>query len=505
MLRKIAGSIRAKVKGFFRPKKQKIITSPPVKIEKVVPKEVVVPQEVVAPQEEVREKPKSKPRPRKPPWTLDAFVVPEEEGKARFHDFEIPVPLMHGIADLTFQYCTPIQEKSLPTVLEGKDIIGKANTGTGKTAVFLIGIMARLMADRKGGYGKRAPRALILAPTRELVIQIVKDAKKIGKYSQLNVAAVYGGAEYEKQMELLQRGKIDIVVATPGRLIDFYNKRVVRLDRCSCLVIDEADRMLDMGFIPDVRRIVAWTPKKRDRQTLMFSATISVEVNRLSDQWCVEPVIVEAESDQMTTATIEQSVYLVTTEEKYHILYNIIKQNPDERIMVFANMKSDTRKLADRLSRNAIDCVLLSGDVPQNKRQSRLERFREGKTKVLVATDVAGRGIHIDGITYVVNYTLPYEPEDYVHRIGRTGRAGVEGKSVSFADEEGSFYLPDIEEYIGEKLKCVVPAEDLLVEAPKGTAPKPSRPKQSYKPKKKYPPKKGGSQNRPHNNKPASK
>ncbi len=408
-------------------------------------------------------------------WTLDRFQVEELAGKTRFHDFSLPVPLMHGIADQDFQYCTPIQEKSLESVLAGKDLIGKANTGTGKTAVFLIGILAKLMADKNGGQGQRPPRALILAPTRELVIQIVKDAKKLAQYTRINIVAVYGGAGYERQMELLRQRKADIIVATPGRLIDFHNKSVLSLERCTTLVIDEADRMLDMGFIPDVRRIVNWTPRKRHRQTLLFSATISTDVKRLADQWCVEPEFVEAELDQVATDTVEQAVYLVTSEEKYHVLYNLIKKHKSEKFIVFANMKTEARKLADRLTRSGIDCLLLSGDVAQNKRQARLERFRSGRVKVLVATDVAGRGIHIDGISYVVNYTLPYEPADYVHRIGRTGRAGMAGKSVSFACEEGSFYLPEIEEYLGEKIKCEMPPEELLVPAPKGIAGKRGR------------------------------
>ncbi len=467
MLKKIASSLRKKFQALMRRGKDRVVKEEPVLTE-----DVDVNEETVAEQPTIQKK--KKPRKRKPPWTLDNFQVAEEEGKVRFHDFSLPVPLMHGIADLKFQYCTPIQGKSLGPVLDKKDLIGKANTGTGKTAVFLIGTFSKLMADRKGGHGKRHPRALVLAPTRELVIQIVEDAKKLGKYSQLNVAAVYGGADYERQMELLQRQKTDIVVATPGRLIDFHNKRVVSLENCTTLVIDEADRMLDMGFIPDVRRIVSWTPKKRDRQTLLFSATISTEVQRLADQWCVDPEYVEAESDLVATDTVDQKVYLVTAEEKYHVLYNLIKGNRDERIIIFANMKSETKKLSERLKRNGIDCLLLSGDVAQNKRQSRLESFRNGQVKVLVATDVAGRGIHIDGISYVVNYTLPYEPEDYVHRIGRTGRAGVKGKSVSFACEEGAFYLPEIEEYIGEKLECEMPEEELVVPAPKGTVQKQS-------------------------------
>ena len=484
MLKKIAQTLRKKIGAVMRRGRGKVEHATPVVAADVVPTEEQQEEAVIMnSQPIVQEKKKNPPQKRKPPWTIDNFVVPEVDDKKRFHDFEIPVPLMHGVADLKFEYCTPIQEKSLETVLLGKDIIGKANTGTGKTAVFLIGILARLMRDREGSVGDRGPRALVLAPTRELVIQIVKDAKNIGKYSQLNVAAVYGGAEYQAQMDLLKKRRVDIIVATPGRLIDFCNKRVANLGGCKILVIDEADRMLDMGFIPDVRRIVSWTCKKRERQTLLFSATISEDVKILSSQWCVDPIVVETEADQVATDTVDQKVYLVTADEKYHVLYNLILANKDERIIIFANMKNETKKLADRLKRNSIDCVLLSGDVPQNKRQSRLESFRNGKVKVLVATDVAGRGIHIDGISYVVNYTLPYEPADYVHRIGRTGRAGVEGKSVSFACEEGSFYLPDIEEYLGEKLHCELPGEELLVPAPKGTAAKPSSHKKpgSYK------------------------
>jgi ATP-dependent RNA helicase RhlB len=276
--------------------------------------------------------------------------------------------------------------------------------------------------------------------------------------------------DYQKQLDLLQNRTCDLLVATPGRLLDFIGKGVVDLSRCKILVLDEADRMLDMGFIPDVRRIVGRLPSKDQRQTMMFSATVSDDVQRLASQWCVKPRVVEAEPEQVAVDTVEQTVYLTTAEEKYAVLYNLIKAHPDDRIIVFANMKNETKRLADRLQRNSIDCVLLSGDVAQNKRMTRLESFRSGKVKILVATDVAGRGFHIDGITFVVNYTLPYEPEDYVHRIGRTGRAGAAGKAVSFACEEGSFYLPEIEEYIGRKLECVVPDESLIVPAPKGSA-----------------------------------
>ncbi len=425
----------------------------------------------------------------KPAWGLSDFPVTPEEGKSRFHDYTIPLKVMRAIADQKFQYCTPIQEKALENVLAGKDLVGKANTGTGKTAVFLIAILSRLLAEKKSGKGN--VRALVLAPTRELANQIAKEGVAFAKYCNLSVRAVYGGVDYQKQMDYLQNKQCDLLVATPGRLIDFMNKRVVDLSSCRILVLDEADRMLDMGFIPDVRRIIGRLPAKSDRQTMLFSATVSEDVQRLAAQWSVQPKVVEAEPEQVAVETVEQFVYLVTAEEKYAVLYNLIRQNPDDRIIVFANMKNETKRLSNRLQRNNIDCVLLSGDVDQNKRMTRLENFRSGKVKVLVATDVAGRGIHIEGITFVVNYTLPYEAEDYVHRIGRTGRAGANGKAVSFACEEGSFYLPAIEEFIGKKFDCVLPEENLLTTPPKGQDKKiehdgiPQKPKGRRKPQNK--------------------
>lgn len=402
-------------------------------------------------------------------WNLDSFKVDPVEGKSRFHDFDIPLNIMRAICDQKFQYCTAIQEKALEDVLAGKDLIGKANTGTGKSAVFLIAILSRLLQNRNSGKN-RDVRALVLAPTRELVMQIAKDGSGLAKYCNITIQAVYGGVDYQKQMDVLRAKKADVVIATPGRLLDFIGKNVVSLKNCKILVLDEADRMLDMGFIPDVRRIVGRTPHRKERQTMLFSATVPDDVKRLASQWCVQPRMVEAEPQQIAVETVEQIVYLTTLDDKYKILYNLIKQNSEEKILVFANMKSETRKLSDRLQRNGIQCVLLSGDVAQNKRMKRLEQFRSGKVKVLVATDVAGRGIHIEGISTVVNYTLPYEPEDYVHRIGRTGRAGAAGTAVSFACEEGAFYLPDIEEYIDRRLECVQPEEYLLVSPPKGQA-----------------------------------
>jgi len=408
----------------------------------------------------------------KPKWDLNSFQVDPVPGKSRFHDFDLPLPLMRAIADLDFKYCTPIQAKALPDALAGKDIVGRASTGTGKSAVFLIALFTRLLQERNPAGKPGTPRALIIAPTRELVMQIAKDGQGLAKYTGLRIVAVYGGTDYQKQMEQLQRGRVDVVVATPGRLLDYVGKNVIRLHQARTMIIDEADRMLDMGFIPDVRRIVYRTPKKENRQTMLFSATVTPEVKHLASQWCVKPLSLETEAEQVAVETVEQVVYMTTTAEKYNVLYNTITAIEHERIIVFTNMKSEAKKLYDRLRRNDINCTLLTGDVPQQKRQARLERFREGQVNVLIATDVAGRGIHIDGISHVFNYTLPYEPEDYVHRIGRTGRAGKSGISISFADEEGAFYLPEIEEYIGMTLPCLQPDESLLVTPPKGRAPK---------------------------------
>lgn len=399
-------------------------------------------------------------------WSVSSFKVEPEEGKSRFHDFNLSPAIMHAIADLGFQYCTPIQAQALPGVIAGKDIQGRAATGTGKSAVFLIGIFQQLIRQNQGKRKNGCPRALIIAPTRELVIQIAKDARALGKYLPLRVGEAYGGTDYQRQQKNLQNRPIDILVATPGRLLDFSRKRVVQLHQAAIMVIDEADRMLDMGFIPDVRSIIHQIPNRDKRQTMMFSATFTEDVKRLASQWCTAPISIETESEEVATGTVKQIVYMTTRDEKYLILYNLIKNQDHERIMIFVNMKRDVKKLYDRLRRDRVDCTVLSGDVPQHKRTKRLENFRDGKVQVMIATDVAGRGIHIDGISHVVNYTLPFEPEDYVHRIGRTGRAGKSGISISFADEESSFYMMDIEEYIGETLTCEMPAEELLQAVP---------------------------------------
>ncbi|KJS04986.1 MAG: hypothetical protein VR73_13575 [Gammaproteobacteria bacterium BRH_c0] len=398
-------------------------------------------------------------------WSLDQFPVPAEEGKLRFHDLDLNLDVMHAIADLGFQYCSPIQARSLPYTLRGHDVVGKAQTGTGKTAAFLITIIEDLLkhpiTDER--YAGEA-RALVIAPTRELVMQIADDAKALTKYTDLKVHTLVGGMDYDKQKRHLAESFCDILVATPGRLIDFTGSRDVYLDQVEVLVLDEADRMLDMGFIPQVRRIVRQTPFKDHRQTMLFSATFTDEVLQLSEQWTIDPVKVEIEPLNVATDTVEQKIFLTTQHEKFNLLYNIIATDEVDSVIVFANRRDQCRKLEEKLRRKGFTVGLLSGEVAQNKRVKTLNDFKSGAIKVLVATDVAGRGIHIDGISHVINYTLPEEPEDYVHRIGRTGRAGKSGISISFACEDDAMLLEPIEKLIGRKLPCEQPTEDLLRE-----------------------------------------
>jgi ATP-dependent RNA helicase RhlB len=397
-------------------------------------------------------------------WTPVMFKVPVVEGKRRFHDFGLPDVLLHAIADLGFEYCTPIQAATIPHALQGRDLIGKAQTGTGKTAAFLIGIMTDLLDfplenERKKG----EPRALIIAPTRELALQIAADAEGLGKYTELSVVSLVGGMDYEKQRKALAACPVDILVATPGRLIDFVRSKEVDLFNVEVLVLDEADRMLSMGFIPDVRTIIRQTPRKgADRQTLLYSATFTDDVMRLAEQWTLEPVTIEIESEHKTTDNVAQKVFLVSSREKYQLLRNYLRVNGIERAIVFGNRRHETRALAERLSKDGIKAALMSGEIPQHKRLKTLEDFRSGKIEVLVATDVAGRGIHIDGVTHVINYQLPEDADDYVHRIGRTGRAGQSGTSICFACENDSFLIPDIERETGVKLECIHPDAELL-------------------------------------------
>lgn len=400
-------------------------------------------------------------------WSIQQFDVPPVKGKVRFHDFELHPQLMRGIQEVGFRYCSPIQAQSLPFTLAGQDVLGKAQTGTGKTAAFLTSVINDLLTQPalEERYAGEA-RALIIAPTRELVLQIAEDAKNLTRFTDLQVHTLLGGMDYGKQKNHLHNQFVDILVATPGRLIDFCESRDVFLDQVEIMVIDEADRMLDMGFIPQVRRIVRLSPRKEHRQTMMFSATFSHDVLNLADQWMFEPQRVEIEPESVATDTVKQHIYLAAGDEKYTMLYNLLLQENVDSLIVFANRRDECRKLFHELRAQGIKAGLLSGEIDQNKRIKTLDGFKSGHLKVLVATDVAGRGIHINDVSHVVNFTLPEEPEDYVHRIGRTGRAGRHGTSISFACEDDAFRLPAIEALLGVPIKCEQPPESLLKAMP---------------------------------------
>lgn len=397
--------------------------------------------------------------PPKPVWTIDDFKVEPADGKTRFHDLNLVPELLHGIADLKYEYCSEIQAESLPHTLQGHDVIGKAATGTGKTAAFLITIINDLLLRPipKSDRYSSEPRALILAPTRELAMQIEKDAIALTKHCDISVYSVLGGIDYQKQKDYVRGKIIDILVATPGRLIDFLNSNDLYLDQMDFLVIDEADRMLDMGFIPDVKRIISRCTKVEERQTLLFSATFSDDIMNLVQRWTTNPIKIEIESEQQTTDKVDQKIFMVPTDEKLDIICRYIEVNNVSRAIIFGNRRDETRKLETRLKSKGIKAALLSGEVPQHKRIKTLEQFKNGQVEILVATDVAGRGIHVDGVSHVFNYNLPEDPEDYVHRIGRTGRAGEKGISISFACEDDAFLLPELEAYIGMKLPCEYP------------------------------------------------
>lgn len=400
-------------------------------------------------------------------WDSSVFKVPVVDGKMRFHDFSLGNEVLHGIYDTNFQYCTPVQSEVLTKSLNGDDVSAQAQTGTGKTAAFLVTIFNHLLkTPLKEHRAVGIPRALILAPTRELVMQIEKDARQLGKYIPCEIISLVGGIDYTKQQRLLHSSAADIVIATPGRLIDFMKKRLVDLSKVEILVLDEADRMLDMGFIPAVRKIVYETPPKARRQTMFFTATMTSEVKRLAESWTRQAIEVSITPEEVAVSTVEQITYITTQKEKFTLLHNLITKLNLERVLIFANRRDEARSLRDTLETYGITCSLLSGDVDQHQRIKRLENFRSGKIRVLVATDVASRGIHVEGISHVINYNLPQDVEEYVHRIGRTGRAGTTGISINFADEYDAHEIPKLEEFLGKKVECVYPEEKYLEAIP---------------------------------------
>jgi ATP-dependent RNA helicase RhlB len=356
---------------------------------------------------------------------------------------------------------------TFPVSLAGRDVAGQAQTGTGKTLAFLVSMVNRLLtrpalANRKDS----DPRALILAPTRELAIQIHKDALKFGSQLGLRYTLVYGGVDYDKQRELLQAGT-DVIIATPGRLIDYVKQHVVSLHACEVCILDEADRMFDLGFIKDLRFLMRRLPAREERQTLLFSATLSHRVLELAYEHMNEPEKLVVEAETVTAARVRQKIYFPANEEKIPLLLGLLSRSPGNRTMVFVNTKAMVERVARALERAGYLVGVLSGDVPQKKRQSLLGKFQRGELEILVATDVAARGLHIDGVSHVYNFDLPFEAEDYVHRIGRTARLGAEGDAITFACELYAQHLPAVEAYIEQKIPVEAVTTDLLTALPR--------------------------------------
>ncbi len=369
-----------------------------------------------------------------------------------FDSFELHPALLSGLHAAGFTRCTPIQALTLPLALAGRDVAGQAQTGTGKTAAFLVAVVQRLLTQpAMTERGPSDPRALIIAPTRELAIQIDKDFRAIAAGTGVKSALIYGGVDYDKQRDTL-RGGVDIIVATPGRLLDYFKQHVFSFRAVEVMVIDEADRMFDLGFIADVRFIMRRLPERNRRQCLLFSATLSHRVLELAYEHMNEAEKITIESEFVTADRVRQLIYFPASEEKIPLLIGLLSRVDAKRSMIFVNMKVAAEKVSRRLERQGFLVGMLSGDVPQKKRQSLLGKFQRGEIEILIATDVAARGLHIPDVSHVYNYDLPQDAEDYVHRIGRTARLGAEGDAISFACDMYAQSLPEIEEFIGQKI-----------------------------------------------------
>ena len=369
----------------------------------------------------------------------------------RFDSLALHDDVRAGIRDAGFEFCTPIQAKTLPIALEPRDVAGQAQTGTGKTAAFLIATFQKLLASTPDPEQKKQPRAFMLAPTRELAMQIAKDGELLGKHTGFKIGLAYGGTDYEKQRRTIESG-IDILIGTPGRIIDYFKQGVFKLDQVEVAVLDEADRMFDLGFIKDIRYLLRRLPAPDKRLNMLFSATLSHRVMELAFEHMNEPELVQIEPDKVTADRVRQAIFFPSNEEKLPLLVGLIREMGSGRIMVFVNMKRDAERVEATLEANGVHAKAISGDVPQKKRQRLLLDFQKGDLQVLIGTDVASRGLHIPDVQYVINYDLPQDAEDYVHRIGRTARAGAAGDALSFGCESYAMSLPDIEEYIGHKI-----------------------------------------------------
>jgi len=383
--------------------------------------------------------------------------------ETRYKDFDLEPCVAKGLEEVGFEFCTPIQADTLPIALRGQDVAGEAQTGTGKTAAFLIACFQHLITTPDDEKRKKSqPRSLILAPTRELAIQIHKDACMLGKHCNLTFGLAYGGTGYDQQRKDIEDG-VDVLIGTPGRIIDYYKQRVFDLKKAEVVVLDEADRMFDLGFINDIRYLLKGCPPAEERLTLLFSATLSHRIEELAYVHMHDVATVRVESEFKTADKVKQSVYYPANDEKIPLLLGLMVKFEPERSIVFINTKRAADKVYAWLEGNGYPSALLSGDVPQKKRQSLLNKFTIGEFNVLVATDVAARGLHIPDVSHVFNFDLPQSGEDYVHRVGRTARAGASGAAISFACEDFAHYLMDIEEYIGHSIDNEPVEVELLV------------------------------------------
>ncbi|WP_419852158.1 ATP-dependent RNA helicase RhlB [Actinobacillus pleuropneumoniae] len=397
----------------------------------------------------------------------------------RFIDFPIHENVLAALDSKGFEFCTPIQAKTLPITLAGQDIAGQAQTGTGKTLAFLIATFHYLLTN-DSVTNKNQPRAIILAPTRELAVQIGSDAELLVKHSDLKLALAYGGDGYDKQVQAIEQG-VDILVGTTGRVIDYVKQGIINLDKAQVVVLDEADRMFDLGFIKDIRYLMRKCPKPEQRLTMLFSATLSARVRELAYEDMNNAQYIEIEPLQRTGHRIKEELFYPSNEDKMALLLTLLEEEWPDRCMIFANTKHKCEEIWSYLVADGHRVGLLTGDIAQKKRLALLDSFTKGQLDILVATDVAARGLHIPEVTHVFNYDLPDDCEDYVHRIGRTGRAGESGHSISFACERYAVNLPAIEAYIGHHIPVSQYDSGALLTLPKPTR---SRTTRSYQTKK---------------------
>jgi len=395
----------------------------------------------------------------------------------KFESFPIPEPVLQAIREAGFVECTPIQAQTLPITLKGRDVAGQAQTGTGKTAAFLIAIFSHLLQNPRDAVkdgGRVAPRALVIAPTRELARQIEIDARLLGKHCGLQIVCVYGGMDYEKQKLQIQEG-VDLMIVTPGRLIDYYKQKFFSLKSVEVLVIDEADRMFDMGFIADIRYILRNTTPYNKRLSMLYSATLNFRVMELCYEHMNDPVPIKIEPEKMVVDEVTQLLYHVGSHEKFNLLLGLLKIEGGKKILIFTNTKWEAEKLELKLNFNDYAAGVISGDLPQRKRIAMLEKFMKGELPILIATDVASRGLHIENVTHVINYDLPQDAEDYIHRIGRTARAGATGDAISLACEDYAVNLERIEETLKKKIPVEWPEDSMFIPAKEGTPKSPPR------------------------------